>query len=61
MEMKQFGLTETILFHFHRIPVLKNGGQGGGLLERPQDLPLQIRTIILILRPVFSSKFSLRK
>ena len=28
MKMKQFGLTETKLFHFHRIS--KNGGAGRG-------------------------------
>ena len=28
MEMKQFGLDETKLFHFHRM--FKNGGLGGG-------------------------------
>ena len=28
MEMNLFGLTETKLFHFHRI--FKNGGRGGG-------------------------------
>ena len=30
MKMKFFGLTETKLFHFHRI--FKNGGGGGGAL-----------------------------
>ena len=30
MKMKYFGLTETKLFHFHKI--LKNGGQGGGFI-----------------------------
>ena len=41
MKMKQFGLTETKLFHFHRI--FKNGGQGGGSSKPPEpplDLPL---------------------
>ena len=41
MKMKKFGLTETKLFHFHRI--FKNGGQGGGPSERPEpplDPPL---------------------
>ena len=32
MKMKYFGLTESKLFHFHRI--FKNGGGGGGGLER---------------------------
>ena len=35
--MKYFGLTETKLFHFHRI--FKNGGWGGGSSE-PHEPPL---------------------
>ena len=41
MKMKLFGLTETKLFHFHR--VFKSWGRGGGLsepAEPPQDPPL---------------------
>ena len=33
MKMKQFGLIETLLFHFHR---LFKSGKGGG---EPPDLP----------------------
>ena len=33
MKMKLFGLTETKLFHFHRI--FKKGGQGGGFKRTP--------------------------
>ena len=42
MKMKSFGLTESKLFHFHRI--FKNVGQGGGSSqphESPMDPPLQ--------------------
>ena len=35
--MKQFGLTETKLFHFHRI--FKNGVQGGGVPANPLKTP----------------------
>ena len=41
MKMKQFGLTETKLFHFHRI--FKNGGGEWGSsepFEPPLDPPL---------------------
>ena len=31
MKMKKFDLTETKLFHFHRI--FKNRGRGGGLIK----------------------------
>ena len=34
MKMKYFGLTETKLFHFHRM--LKKGAGGGGGFERMQ-------------------------
>ena len=36
MKMKQFGLTESKLFHSHRI--FKNGGGGG--LSKPSEPPL---------------------
>ena len=41
MKMKQFGLTDTKLFHFHRI--FKTGGREGGSsepLQHPLDPPL---------------------
>ena len=42
MKMKEFGLTETKLFHFHRI--FKTGGGEVGLSEHPEsplNQPLQ--------------------
>ena len=43
MKMKKNGLTETKLFHFHR--VFKNGDEEGGSIEPPEpplDPPLII-------------------
>ena len=46
MKMKLFGLSETKLFHFHRI--FENGGGGGGGSKEPHepplDTPLQLTT-----------------
>ena len=38
-----FGLTETKLFHFHRIFKIGGGGGEGGLSEPPLDLPLHFK------------------
>ena len=36
MKMKYFGLTETKLFHFHRIFEKRGGGGGSGVRANPQ-------------------------
>ena len=40
MKMRQFGLTETKLFHFHRL--FKNGGGGGGAGTKVRTNPLNL-------------------
>ena len=49
MEMKKIGLTETNLFHFHRI--FKNGGQGVGSSEPPES-PLDLTLLVLSIFPL---------
>ena len=42
MKIKQFGLTVSICFYFHRI--FKKRGGGGGGAEPPLDPPMNIHT-----------------
>ena len=48
MKMKLFGLTETKLFHFHRM--FKSDGRGGGSSESP-ELPLPPRSATVTATP----------